>query len=99
MNKASIAIFRKSIEYDDKSTPLVPDEIFEAATRVIQTKGMETVRTSDGFFLVKHSETGPFKEQISDDWLPVYIARISAWSSGGIRSKEMEDYKNKSQSS
>jgi hypothetical protein len=92
MPKASVAIFRKSVEYPKDLSPEVPAAVFDAAKRVIASKGLETLRLREGFYLIQYSETGPFKESLSDEWLPVYIARISEWSSGGIKTEEMEAY-------
>lgn len=93
---ASVAIFRGEIDYDDKSNqPLVPDEIFEAIKRVIANKSCELIKSRNAMYVVKFSQNGPFLEQevnSAGDWLPVYIARLEKWSSGGIKQKEMDDY-------
>lgn len=89
MAKASIAIFKKKIEYSDDID--VPDEIFAAANRVIESEGQEIVKSKSGFYIVQYSPNGPFTEKIGDDWLPVYVARVEQWRSGGIMKKEMED--------
>lgn len=91
-NRASIAIFKNAIEYDeDTDKPFVPSIIFETAKKVAETKGCELVKTKNGLYVVKYSPTGPFVDTrlSGDDWLPVYIARIEKWSSGGIRKNEM----------
>jgi hypothetical protein len=92
-HKASISIFRKSIKTDSKvATPIVPDEVFKAAQRVIESKGVELVKSTDGVYLLQYSETGPFKEKISDDWLPVFVMKLQEWSSGGIKKEELDGY-------
>lgn len=95
MNKASIGIFQREIKYeDDSSCPLVPDNIFESAIRVIESKGQEIIKNNDGFYLVIYSENGPFLDFKSSDWLPVQIIKLKQWSSGGIKQTEYENYKN-----
>jgi hypothetical protein len=93
MHKASISIFKKAFDYDDsEASPLVSSDVLEAVQRVIKTKGIEIIRRIDGFFVIQYSENGPFREPISDEWLPVYIARIKEWTSGGVKKSEMEAY-------
>ncbi len=94
-NKASVAIFSKKAEYPDKrsSCPEVPDEVFEAALRVSETNTCELVRTGTGFYIIAHSPTGPSsKPEGWNGWLPVYVAKVREWSSGGIRESEMQAY-------
>lgn len=91
-HKASIAIFKNSTETDDLSQPRVPDDVFEAAKRVIENKGCEVIKARDGLYVVKYSETGPFPRKVNDEWLPVYVAKIHAWASGGIKATEMDAY-------
>lgn len=91
MNRASIGIFQKSIEQSqNKTQPLVPDEIFEAALRVSKNHGCECVKTNEGLYIVKYSESGPWESQMNDEWFPVYIAKAVKWSSGGITKQEMD---------
>lgn len=92
MPKASVAIFRKSVEYPNENGSEVPEAVFEATKRVMESKGSEVLRLREGFYIVQYSETGPFRESLGDGWLPVYIARISQWSSGGIKTEEMSNY-------
>lgn len=95
MARASISIFPKKIEYiDDRAKPEVPDEVFEAALSLIEKKsGCELIRCQTGVYIVQYSETGPStRKEGWEDWLPVYIAQIKEFSSGGIRTSEMEDY-------
>jgi hypothetical protein len=93
MNRASVAIFRTSdgSQKRETTTPEVPDEIFLAAKRVIESKGSEIIKSHDGFYIVKYSERGPFIENVPG-WLPVYIAKVHEWSSGGIRQTEWQHY-------
>jgi len=90
--KASIAIFQNSVEYEDVTQPHVPKEIFETAKRVIENKSCELVKLRDGLYIVKYSETGPFPQKIGDEWLPIYVARMHKWSSGGIKKSEFEEF-------
>ena len=94
MYPASIAIMgpkkMEIISSPNETHPLVPIEIFNAARRIIENKeGCELVKTQGCMYVIKYSESGPFKEKISDEWLPVYVARIEQWSSGGIKKDEM----------
>lgn len=97
-NRASIAIFKNLHSYDeDTGQPIVPAEVFEAAKKVIENQGSEIIKARDGLYIVKYSPTGPFESNegvrfYNDQWLPVYIARIESWSSGGIRQSEMDQY-------
>ncbi len=92
MSRASIAIFAKKGEYSDNRTrPETPLEVFDAVQRVIDSKGCELVRSKTGLYVIQYSETGPGKEAMGwSDWLPVYVAKINEWSSGGIKKDEME---------
>lgn len=92
MSKASIAIFDKSCDYPTSNRPDVPDNLFEAVQRVIDTKGVEVLRDSNGFYLIQYSETGPFTKKLNDEWLPVYIACMRVWSSGGITKEEFKSH-------
>ena len=92
MAKASIAIFKKSIETESVSKPICPDDVFLAANRVLQSKSIELVKCPEGMFVVSYSATGPFSEHLSDEWLPVYVARIETWSSGGIKKQEIQKW-------
>lgn len=95
MAKASIGIFEKNLDYGPTvSCPNVSDDVFKAVEEVLETKGEKIVKANDGFYMVKYSESGPFNDILIDDFLPVYVARISKWSSGGVRKKEMEEWKN-----
>jgi len=92
--RASIAIFKNSVDYDeDIAQPFVPASIFEAAKRVTESKGCELVKSRDGMYIVKYSETGPFPQKMRNEtWLPVYIARVQQWSSGGIKKEEFQNF-------
>lgn len=96
MSKASIAIFQKKIELSNKAhetTPTTPPEVFEAALRVVESKGCELIKTQGGMYIVKYSETGPGSEPEGwTEWLPVYVAKMISWNSGGIKNEEMEEY-------
>jgi len=95
MARASIAIFPKKLEYSDNRTkPEVPDEVFEAAQRVTANKGgCELVRSKTGLYIVAYSENGPSKRSEGwEDWLPVYVAKISTWASGGIQAEELQAF-------
>lgn len=96
MNKASISIFRKSIKYPDGSESSTPPQVFEAAMRVMESRGIEVIKGKDGFYVVQYSESGPFIDIKDPDWLPVYVARVAQWTSGGIKKEEMEAYRNES---
>lgn len=89
---ASIGIFRSENEAKHQSAPIVPNELFEAVERVIQNKSCEVLRTSNAMYIIEYRESGPFTEISSDDWLPVYVAKVSQWSSGGITKSEMASY-------
>ncbi len=92
-NRASVAIFRKSFdEIEQSSNPTVPNELFDAAKRVIETHGCELIKTRKGMYIVSYSESGPFQKKISNEWLPVYIAHVYSWSSGGIKKTEMKEF-------
>lgn len=93
MHKASIGIYQRDAKYDDNgSCPLVPDTVFEAAKRVIDSKGQEVLKTKDGFFIISYSENGPFVDAKLKNWLPVQVIRIKQWISGGIKTEEIEQY-------
>jgi hypothetical protein len=95
MARASVSIFPKKIDYsDDRSKPEVPDEVFEAALGLIEKKsGCELIRCKTGVYIVEYRETGPTtKKEGWEDWLPVYVAQLIQYSSGGIRTQEMTDY-------
>ena len=94
-HKDSIAIFHKSIEYSENvSQPHTPPEVFEATRRVIESKGIELIRARDGIYIVQYSETGPFREKINDEWLPVFVMRLQKYSSGGVKRKELNHWEN-----
>lgn len=96
MTRASISIFSKKVEYtDNRSIPETPPEVFEAAQRIAEAqKGCEIVRSKTGLYVVAYSETGPSNQKAGwEDWLPVYVAKVSEWSSGGIRQNELKEYK------
>src|SRR3990172_3871364 len=91
-HKASVSIYAREMKYDDNSScPIVPNEVFEAAKRAIQSKGTEIVRSKDGFFIVSFSETGPFADVKDKDWLPVKVVRLKQWTSGGLKISEMAE--------
>jgi len=90
MNKpASISIFQYAAEESSTTTPMVPDEIFEAAKSVMETKQDQVVRHRTGIYIVQYSENGPFRSHI-DGWLPVHITKVLKWTSGGIQQAEMD---------
>ena len=92
-HKASIAIFQQSIDEEKHvSCPYTSDEVFEAAKRVIENKSSEILKTPRGIFLIEYSPSGPFTTNISDEWLPVYIAKVLKWNSGGIKTSEIAQY-------
>jgi len=96
-NTASIAIFKSEFDYKtvSKSTaPIVPKEIFEITQRVIENKSCEIYRGTHGVYIIAYSESGPFPDSAhtSDKWLPVYIARMEKWSSGGVKKEEYERF-------
>jgi hypothetical protein len=90
--KASIGIFEKKIDYDPASQPNVPDEVFEAALHVAETKKPEVVLSSSGFYVIQYSPNGPWKEHKVNGWLPVHVSRIDQWISGGIKECECCNY-------
>jgi hypothetical protein len=95
MARASIAIFPRKLEYSDNRTrPEVPDEVFEVALRVAENKdGCEIVRSKSGLYVVAYSENGPSKRREGwEEWLPVYVAKVSTWASGGIQEAEMQAF-------
>lgn len=92
--KASICMFNRSADYPPDHNPIVPSELFEAAERVIQNKNTEILKTKSGFYVISYSESGPWQEvDVKGDFLPIWIARINSWSSGGIRENEMDAFK------
>ena len=94
MQTASIAIFSRKGEYaDNRSCPVTPSEIFEAAIRVMESKNPEVVRTKEGMYVIQYSPTGPTNQREGwSGWLPIYVAKIRSWSSGGIKEDEMNRY-------
>ncbi len=94
---ASIAIFQRSVEYPEITRPLVSDEIFETAKRVVNTKVPEIIRSRNGVFVISYSESGPFQDKINEEWLPVHIMRLAQWHSGGIKKSELEEFETKNQ--
>ncbi len=96
MPKASIAIFQKKIEQSStthETTPITPPEVFEAALRVVESKGCELIKSQGGMYVVKYSEAGPGSQPEEwTEWLPVYVAKMITWHSGGIRNDEIEEY-------
>lgn len=95
MTRASIAIFSQKVEYsDNRPQPEAPPEVFMAVQRVIEKKdGCELVRSKSGLYIVGYSETGPGNDPAGwDGWLPVYVAKVVQWASGGIRQKEMDEF-------
>ncbi len=95
MTRASIAIFPKKVTYSDsRPNPDIPDEVFEVAKRIAEQKnGCELIRNKTGLYAIAYSETGPSKRPEGwEDWLPVYIAKIETWASGGIKKSELEEY-------
>lgn len=95
MTRASIAIFPKKIEYsDERPRPEIPPKVFEVVQTIIRNKnGCELVRTKSGLYIIAYSETGPGNDPAGwEGWLPVYVAKISQWASGGIRQEEMNEF-------
>ncbi len=95
MTRASIAIFPKKVDYlDERGRPETPPEVFKVAQRVAKNKeGCELVRSKSGLYIVMYSETGPGNDPAGwDGWLPVYVAKVVQWASGGIRQKEMDEF-------
>lgn len=95
MTRASIAIFPRKLEYSDNRTkPEVPDGVFEATQRIMAKKdGCELVRSKNGLYIVAYSENGPSKRPEGwEAWLPIYVAKISAWESGGIQAEELQAF-------
>ena len=92
--RASIAIFKGEFEYPtSESCPVVPKSLFEAIQRVIKNKGCEFLKSRDGIYIVRYSETGPYQEQMNgDEWMPVYVAKVFHWASGGVKKTEMKEY-------
>ena len=89
--KASIGIFHKSVEQTQNSPQQeVPDEVFEAAIHVQETKGCEYVKTTGGTYVVKYNEHGPFEGKVNDEWYPVYIMKPIKWISGGIKQIQLQ---------
>ena len=86
-------MFRRKVDYsDDDTKPIVPDEVFEAVQRVIRDKSCELIRRMDGIYVVDYSPNGPWTEQITSDWLPVFVMRVKQSASGGIKEEELESY-------
>ncbi len=95
MARASIAIFPKNIEYtDSRAKPEIPNEVFEAAQKIVKDKkGCELIRGKTGLYVVSYSESGPSKRAEGwESWLPVYVAKIETWASGGIQEEELNEY-------
>jgi len=93
--KASIAIMHGHLKEDTKNkdtTPITPDEIFEAAGRVSNSQNTEIIKTKTGTYIIEYSVSGPFQEKQGDEWLPVHISKLITWSSGGIKKSEMETH-------
>ncbi len=92
-HRSSIAIYQRASETEDSTQPITPDEVFEAAKDVAETKETKVVRNRTGVFVVTYSETGPFNEkQLAKDWLPVQVYVMKQWASGGIKRSELEAY-------
>jgi len=96
-NTASIAIFKGEFDYGTVSSstnPIVSAELFEIAQKVIENKSCEIWRGTSGVYVISYSESGPFPESahVAEKWLPVYIARLEKWSSGGIKKDEYNQY-------
>lgn len=94
---ASIAIFKGEFDYSAVSlstNPIVPPELFEVSQRVIENKSCEIYRGTNGVYVISYSKSGPFPESahVATKWLPVYIARLEKWSSGGIKKEEYEQF-------
>lgn len=93
--RASVGIFNPEFKStDNESRPVTPDAVFEAALRVIENKNCELVRTPVGIYIVSYSELGPFQEKVSDEWMPVYVAKMQKWRSGGIKLSELKEFQN-----
>jgi len=95
MTRASIAIFPKKVEYsDDRPCPETPPEVFEAVQRIVKNEsGCELIRCKSGLYVVTYSKSGPGNDPVGwEGWLPIYVAKVAQWSSGGIRQKEMNEF-------
>ena len=68
-SKASVAIFKKSVDYNDESVTAVPDEVFEAAKRVAESKITEVLRLRDGFYVLQYSLTKDFCLGINNSYV------------------------------
>ncbi len=92
--EASVAIFHNQRDFEAQvSKPLVPSQVFKKAQEIIEAKqGCAIVETRSGTYVIRYSETGPFKEKVSSEWMPVQIIRLKQWHSGGIKQVEMNDY-------
>jgi hypothetical protein len=91
---ASVGIFQgKTEEKELLTTPQVPSEVFEVAQKIEKQKeGCELVETRSGLYIVQYNPTGPFKEEVNDEWMSVRIIKLRKWQSGGIKKKELEDF-------
>lgn len=94
MQQASVAIFKRSSPRKEHiSRPFVSDEVFETAKLVAEDKVTRTVQTMEALYCITYSEAGPFKSADKNlDWMPILVYRLEQWSSGGITTKEMEEY-------
>ena len=91
--KASIGIYRHKVDYEKhESCPEVPDEIFQAAERVMTNKSTEIVKTTGGLYIVEYAEHGPLRRDGDQKFIPVWIARLEKWASGGITKKEHDAF-------
>lgn len=91
--RASIGIYRHKVDYEQhESCPEVPAAVFEAAQRVIENHSTEIVRTTGGLYIVEYAEHGPLRRETDKKFLPVWIARLEKWSSGGIQHTEFNEW-------
>ena len=95
--RASICIFRNTLDYkDDRAVPVVPEEVLEAAQRVIESKSTEMIKNNNGMYFVEYAEDGPFDSYVdSNQWMPVKVYRLDSWRAGGVRVEEMANFNKK----
>jgi len=95
MTRGSVSIFSKKVEnFDKRPRPEIPPDVFKVAQKIIKKKGGgEIVKNKSGLYVIMYSETGPTNNPAGwEGWLPVYVAKIVQWTSGGIRQEEMSEF-------